>query len=390
MKNILYFLTFLFFSSGVLAQAPQVFNYQAVLRGEAGQPMASEQVSVQIDLKAGSPEGTVVFTETHDTQTNAFGLINLQIGSVESLEDVQWENDLYFIEISIDGTIMGSSQLLSVPFALHSATSADVFSGDYLDLENTPDLSNFINVEEPQTGDMLIYSSEGWQKLPIGEEGHVLQIIDGVIQWAVLEIDDNGGGEEPDPGFMTDSRDGQQYSTVTIGTQRWLAENLNYYTPEGSWYYANDSLQYAQSYGRMYTWYTAMDGAASGNDNPSGIQGVCPPGWHLPSDAEWDELILALDSETPGNLLKETGTEHWQSTNEFVTNESGFTARAGGRRVTSGTFGSITSFGLWWSTKERADSTGNAWTRYIIHNSANVTRFSSDKAVAVSVRCIED
>lgn len=191
-------------------------------------------------------------------------------------------------------------------------------------------------------------------------------------------------------GTFTDPRDGQEYQWVQIGQQRWMAENLNYYTPEGSWYYDTDSLEYAASYGRLYTWTAAMNGASSSNDNPSGVQGICPPGWHLPSDSQWQQLIDYLGSDGAANKLKEEGTEHWQSTNEGVTNETGFTARPGGRRLSSGLFQSIGSFGLWWSTKERANNPDEAWTRYMLHNSANVTRFSSAKPVGISVRCIEN
>ncbi|TVR42201.1 MAG: hypothetical protein EA394_04020, partial [Bacteroidia bacterium] len=105
---------------------------------------------------------------------------------------------------------------------------------------------------------------------------------------------------------------------------------------------------------------------------------------------EWDELLDFLDSDEPANLLKEEGTDHWNSTNDDVTNETGFTARPGGRRMATGSYQSIGSFGLWWSTKERADSPENAWTRYMLHNNANVTRFASAKNVALSVRCIAD
>ena len=82
-----------------------------------------------------------------------------------------------------------------------------------------------------------------------------------------------------------------------------------------------------------------MNGAASSDQNPSGIQGVCPDGWHLPSIAEWEELIECLGNTTvAGGKMKETGTEHWNSPNTDASNESGFTARPGGYRGYNGTF----------------------------------------------------
>jgi len=392
-KSILSLLLFVF-AAIAAAQSPTSFNYQAVLRDDAGEPIAYEAVSVEIAILKGSLEGTEVFSEVHNTQTNEFGLINLQVGSVSSLEDIAWGEDLYFIRVSLDGDVMGASQLLNVPYALHAKTSADTFSGDYHDLDNLPELDHFIAVDSPGEGDMLVYTDAGWTTIPMGQEQQVLQIVDGMPQWADVDFgngDDNGNGyQDGDTGTFVDPRDDQEYGWVVIGQQKWMSENLNFYTPGGSWYYDNDSLEYAESYARLYAWVIAMDGAESSNDNPSGVQGICPPGWHLPSDAEWDELIDFLDSDEPANLLKEEGTDHWNSTNDDVTNETGFTARPGGRRMTTGSYQSIGAFGLWWSTKERADSPDNAWTRYMLHNNANVTRFGSAKNVALSVRCIAD
>ncbi len=392
-KTILSLLLFVF-AAIAAAQSPTSFNYQAVLRDDAGEPIAYEAVSVEIAILKGSLEGTEVFSEVHNTQTNEFGLINLQVGSVSSLEDIAWGEDLYFIRVSLDGDVMGASQLLNVPYALHAKTSADTFSGDYHDLDNLPELDHFIAVDSPGEGDMLVYTDAGWTTIPMGQEQQVLQIVDGMPQWADVDFgngDDNGNGyQDGDTGTFVDPRDDQEYGWVVIGQQKWMSENLNFYTPGGSWYYDNDSLEYAESYARLYAWVIAMDGAESSNDNPSGVQGICPPGWHLPSDAEWDELIDFLDSDEPANLLKEEGTDHWNSTNDDVTNETGFTARPGGRRMTTGSYQSIGAFGLWWSTKERADSPDNAWTRYMLHNNANVTRFGSAKNVALSVRCIAD
>ncbi len=118
MKKIIKTLLLCVISISVLGQAPQSFNYQAVLRNDAGEPIVSQDVTVKIDILQGSAEGTQVFTETHNTVTNEFGLVNLQIGSIQPLEVVDWSADHYFIRVSVDGTIMGTTQLLSVPYAL--------------------------------------------------------------------------------------------------------------------------------------------------------------------------------------------------------------------------------------------------------------------------------
>src|SRR5690554_404167 len=143
---------------------------------------------------------------------------------------------------------------------------------------------------------------------------------------------------------IKDARDNQTYRIVTIGSQTWMAENLKYLpSVVGPWtgsqttphYYvygyngtdvnvAKATDNYA-TYGVLYNWTAAMDGEASSTTNPSGVQGVCPAGWHLPSDAEWTELTDYLTSDA-GGKLKETGTTHWNSPNSRATNETGFTA----------------------------------------------------------------
>ncbi len=120
------FLTFVALIIGLttFAQTPTTFNYQAVLRDASGGILANQQVEIGVTILQGSASGTEVFSETHSVTTNNFGLANLQIGSVNTtgMENIDWSSGSYFIQISVDGTIMGTSQLLSVPFALHAKT----------------------------------------------------------------------------------------------------------------------------------------------------------------------------------------------------------------------------------------------------------------------------
>jgi len=131
-----------------------------------------------------------------------------------------------------------------------------------------------------------------------------------------------------------------------------------------------------------------MAGSASSTANPSGVQGVCPAGWHLPSDAEWTELTDYLGGTGAGGKLKETGTTHWNSPNTGATNETGFTALPGGNRNGSGTFNSIGSNGDWWSATERYAS--SAWYRYMYNYSSYVSSLDDFKEVGFSVRCVRD
>lgn len=104
------------------------------------------------------------------------------------------------------------------------------------------------------------------------------------------------------PSKLTDARDGQTYDVVCIGNQTWMAENLNYNTP-GSYCYSNTAGNCA-TYGRLYEWNTAMNGASATNQNPSGVQGVCPAGWHVPSFSEWLELMTYVGVQTAGGSLR--------------------------------------------------------------------------------------
>jgi hypothetical protein len=103
-------------------------NYQAVVRNASGDIRANENVQFEFELLQGSATGTVVYTETHDTITNDYGLISVIIGkgtTADVFEDIDWASGPYFIKVSVDGTEMGTSQLVSVPYALHAQTVAE-------------------------------------------------------------------------------------------------------------------------------------------------------------------------------------------------------------------------------------------------------------------------
>lgn len=209
---------------------------------------------------------------------------------------------------------------------------------------------------------------------------------------------------------FTDSRDGKVYKTVAIGDQVWMAENLAYLPSvnmvadgsedaAGSYYYvygydgtnvtdAKATANYT-TYGVLYNWTAAMGGESSSASNPSGIQGVCPTGWHLPSDAEWTELTDYLGGTSDaGGKLKETGTTHWNSPNTGATNETGFTALPGGYRYSDGAFYYFGYDGYWWSASE--DYATFAWYRSVNYSFSNVFRNYYDMEVGFSVRCVRD
>ncbi len=190
-------------------------------------------------------------------------------------------------------------------------------------------------------------------------------------------------------GTLNDTRDAQVYNTVRIDDRWWMAENLNFYTDTGSWYYDNDSTPYAETYGRLYRWSNAMAGAASSDENPSNVQGVCPSGWHLPSDAEWTELITGLGGlSDAGGKMKEEAYAHWSSPNDSATNESGFTALPSGERTDAEAYLYLGEQATYWSATEQNGAI--AWSRTLYYNSGAATRDNIDKEYAFSIRCVKD
>ncbi|MBN2350456.1 MAG: hypothetical protein JXJ22_16590 [Bacteroidales bacterium] len=213
-----------------------------------------------------------------------------------------------------------------------------------------------------------------------------------VRAFAINAVDTAYGEEHefttlPTLSTMTDLRDGQDYATVTIGAQTWLAQNLNYYTATGSAYYDNDSATYASVYGRLYNWTTAMNGSSSSILNPSGVQGVCPSGWHLPSVEEWNQLASQLGgSSLAGGKMKEPTLTYWTTPNLNASNSSGFTALPAGGF--SGSYNGINLNTYYWSATD--DSGTNASTVSLDYNSGASVISDKDKGDLYSVRCVKD
>jgi len=204
---------------------------------------------------------------------------------------------------------------------------------------------------------------------------------------------------------FTDPRDEQTYTTVQIGNQCWMAENLNVGTMiNGSVGMTNNEIieKYCHSnnnancneYGGLYQWDEMMQYVTT-----AGTQGICPTGWHLPTDAEWKtmEMHLGMSQDQAdatgwrgtdeGGKLKETGTTHWASPNTGATNTSGFTGLPGGYRYTNGSFTDLTFYAYFWSSSENGS---DAWYRGLSFGSAQVGRYDYDKAYGFSVRCVRD
>jgi uncharacterized protein (TIGR02145 family) len=177
MKKSFLFLTMLWLSLSAFSQVPQAFKYQAVARDLTGNPVINQEISVKISILAGSPEGDVVYSETHQTTTNSLGLLNLEVGRGITVTGefamIAWGNNASFIKTEMDITggsnfvFMGISQLLSVPYSLFSDNGV-------------PDGQN--------PGDMLYWNGTQWIKVSAGQNGQVLTFNDGVPVWGGVQL----------------------------------------------------------------------------------------------------------------------------------------------------------------------------------------------------------
>jgi hypothetical protein len=133
-------------SGQIFSQTPDAFQYQAVIRGSEGNIRANENVTVSISLLQGAADGTLVYAEDHDVSTSDNGLVNLAIGQgtgtaigtvtvglseipiFGDFATIDWADSPYFIEVSVDGTVMGTTELLSVPYAKYAENSGSTSS----------------------------------------------------------------------------------------------------------------------------------------------------------------------------------------------------------------------------------------------------------------------
>lgn len=188
-----------------LSQAPEGMKYQAVARNSAGAVLANANVTFDISIMQGDAEGPVIYHEMHSAVTNETGLVSLVIGQGVSGDDfsaIDWSSGPYFLSVEINGIPMGTSQLLSVPYALYSREAENVFSGDYNDLENTPDLSVYLQTESDPLFDASVAKGINSADTARWNEAAASKESSGISYEAGLGIDITGdiiSTEVPDP-----------------------------------------------------------------------------------------------------------------------------------------------------------------------------------------------
>lgn len=209
------------------------------------------------------------------------------------------------------------------------------------------------------------------------------------------------------PTTVTDI-DGNVYKTVQIGNQLWMAENLrttkfNNGKPipktndkanwkgmmSGGVCFYDDQSANGKIYGALYNWHAVR------------AQKVCPTGWHVPRDGEWDTLAIALGGTKIGaarreeielldigGKLKESDSIHWQTPNTGATNETGFSALPGGYRTSGGVYDLKGSAGYWWSSS--ISNSYGSFCRFMNYNTSSLNKINLSKTYGFSVRCIKD
>jgi uncharacterized protein (TIGR02145 family) len=301
-----------------------------------------------MSILKGSSSGISQYSELHSANTGALGIVNLVIGNgtgkTGDITTIDWGADTYYLKVEIDKTggtsfvDMGTTQLLSVPYALYAESAGNI----------------------------------------------------NVLMDKLLQLQAEVG--------VTDI-DGNHYNGIKIGTQVWMKENLkttkyndgvlipkvadrsvwiNLSIPAYCWY-DNDSVGNKNLYGASYNWFAVNTGK------------LCPLGWHVPSDTDWIVLTDLLGGESvAGGKLKESGTTYWQDPNTGANNESGFTGLPGG--YSGYIYEAKGNIGVWWSSNEDTSSTPSvsAWQRLIYNNSSSIFRGTGYKYSGYSIRCLKD
>jgi uncharacterized protein (TIGR02145 family) len=200
------------------------------------------------------------------------------------------------------------------------------------------------------------------------------------------------------PAAAVSDYDGNPYSSVTIGTQMWLVENLKttHYSngdaipnitiqsdwnnaSSGAWSYYENVATFNHPYGKLYNWFAVND-----------PRNVCPVGWHVPSENEWTTMITFLGgSNQAGGKLKEKSVAHWKPYNYTGTNSSVFTALPGGARTLStGYVYPMLTLGLFWTTTPTDNE--NAIGHLLAEYDGSIFQYNYGKQMGLSVRCVKD
>jgi len=423
-KKVLSFAIFLFCALSLMAQSPELFTYQAIIRNSNNMLVANMHVRARICIKQGSASGDDIYSETHVVQTNANGLMTFNIGEGTVLHGdfstIQWSNGPFFLVVAVDPhggedyTITSTQQLLSVPYALYAQKAGNGFSGSFNDLTDVP------NIQEVPTNVSAFTNDAGY--VTMAEVQHLFDSLNDridILENIIYELHDTSSVQScPDMSFPLMDYDGNMYNTVLIGTQCWMKDNLrtSHYSDGTAIaqgvtvsttipyrYRPDNNSMNVSTHGYLYNWKAVMRNSLSSNSVPSGVQGICPMGWHVPSDAEWIQLTDYLSSHSEYycendsvNIAKSLAfTSGWLTNiyscsvgeNQATNNASGFSARPSG--YYTGPYSGFGSTAFFWSSTDYPEE-GEAWYLSLFYGLPTVGHDGNNKATAFSVRCLRN
>lgn len=391
MKNhFLIPILFLILALHSYSQSPQGIPYQAVMRNADGSVMASSAVNLTLMIHDGSVNGAVVFQETHALTCNAQGLVSCVVGngvvSQGNFSNINWGSGAKFLHVMMGTTDLGTQQLMSVPYALYS--------------DNT-------NVSISTTGDTLTIGGNSVivpgisASNPTNNGGLGAQVLAGNTTCANEYISVTGCG-----GQTSLTYDGRTYDLVEIGGQCWFADNLatDQYrngdliptgldnttwqnTTTGAFAIYNNDVANDAIYGKLYNWYTTVDS-----------RGLCPTGWHVPTDCEWMYLEGSLGmsvqqqevngdrGQIEGGKLKSLYV--WTQPNFGASDQFSFSAIPSGFWFDWNMFSDIADYSYWWTSTNNSLNTADY--RRLYSQSSKIFRAVNTKRDGFSVRCVRD
>jgi len=419
-RNLLSLLLTLIGTMSLYAQVPQAFEYSSIIRNNSGELLNSQPIGCRISIHDSTVNGTILYQETFVDTTNNFGLINLQIGNglttIGSFAEISWGINSKFMEIEIDpsgGTSyisMGTTQLLSVPYALFAENGGNwIKNGNNIHTTNLGSVSIGATTPEPSAKLSIKATNAGFLPPQVEDTNAVSTPAEGLIIYDLsshciryfngsMWSDCIGSFKFTIPwscgDILFDRRDSKKYSTVQIGSQCWMAENINIgvmisgsidQTDNGviEKYCYNDSISYCDIYGGLYQWDEIMKYTTG-----LGAQGICPAGWHIPTNDEYTTLKDFLGSNN-GGKMKEAGTSHWYPPNTGATNSSGFTGLPGGQRNQDSLFYSIGQRVKFY-VSDTYSSYSSAMYWHLSYNNVYFNSSSSLKINGFSIRCLKN
>lgn len=450
MKKKFTLIVMVFLTAGTLFAQTDRMSCQAVLRNADNELVYNENLSVQVQILDAS--GAVQYSELHSATTNANGMISLVIGNgtnvTGNLSEVIWQNAVIRSVFTLaDGTVITqATPVTAVPYAKYAEQAGNAFSGDYNDLENRPEIPTVPENVSAFNNDAGYITAADIPAIPTvptnvsafdNDAGYITAAqLNSLLVSMNNTIDslrnrigdleassnfDSSGDGQPCPGTPTvKDYDNNTYNTVQIGKQCWMKENLRtkHYangtaiTNGGTtsstttrYYYNNSSSSInLNNRGYHYNWAAVMNGEPSSMANPSGVQGICPNGWHVPSDAEWSELTDYVRSQSGylcGGKMNQiakalASTNNWTTSNNSCrvgnnpsgNNATGFSA-VPASAYSQGSFYS-NSEAWFWSSTQTDYSSSSAYGRELEHKNAYVSRNSYPETQGLSVRCLRD